>query len=83
MARSWGASRENPFTYFRVSTDDLTGQMRAYVGEGEFTADPLETFGGYGVVQVPRFQELLALYLRARLRASRLHQPDPGCAHPG
>lgn len=34
--------------------------MRAYVGEGKFTADPLETFGGYGVVQVPRFQELLA-----------------------
>ncbi len=33
--------------------------MRAYVGEGEFTNDPLETFGGYGVVQVPRLQELL------------------------
>jgi L-fucose isomerase-like protein len=28
-------------------------------GEGEFTNDPLETFGGYGVVRVPRFQELL------------------------
>ena len=26
----------------------------------KFTTDPLETFGGYGVVQVPRFQELLA-----------------------
>src|SRR5579883_99797 len=55
-----GRVRENPFTYLRISTDDLTGQMRAYVGEGKFTADPLETFGGYGVVQVPRFQELLA-----------------------
>ncbi|HEU5368067.1 MAG TPA: L-fucose/L-arabinose isomerase family protein [Ktedonobacterales bacterium] len=55
-----GRVRENPFTYLRISTDDLTGQMRAYVGEGKFTADPLETFGGYGVVQVPRFQDLLA-----------------------
>lgn len=52
--------RENPFTYLRVSTDDLTGKMIAYLGEGEFTNDPLETFGGYGVVRVPRFQELLA-----------------------
>ncbi len=55
-----GRVRENPFTYLRISTDDFAGQMRAYVGEGKFTADPLETFGGYGVVQVPRFQELLA-----------------------
>ncbi len=55
-----GRVRENPFTYLRISTDDLTGQMRAYVGEGKFTTDPLETFGGYGVVQVPRFQALLA-----------------------
>jgi L-fucose isomerase-like protein len=33
--------------------------MRAYVGEGVFTADPLHTYGGYGVVRVPRLQELL------------------------
>lgn len=55
-----GRVRENPFTYLRISTDDLTGSMCAYVGEGKFTTDQLETFGGYGVVQVPRFQELLA-----------------------
>ena len=29
------------------------------MGEGEFTDDPLETFGGAGVVQIPRLQELL------------------------
>ena len=23
------------------------------------TADPIDTFGGYGVVQIPRYQELL------------------------
>jgi L-fucose isomerase-like protein len=55
-----GRVRENPFTYLRISTDDLQGKMSAYVGEGKFTTDPLDTFGGYGVVQVPRFQELLA-----------------------
>lgn len=48
------------FTYFRVSTDDVAGAIRAYVGQGEITDDPLKTFGGYGVVRIPRFQQLLA-----------------------
>ena len=51
--------RKNPFTYLRVSTDDLTGAMKAYVGEGQFTDDALDTFGGYGVVKVPHLQDLL------------------------
>jgi L-fucose isomerase-like protein len=51
--------KENPFTYLRISTDDVEGQIKAYVGEGVFTNDPLDTFGGYGVVKVPRFQDLL------------------------
>ena len=36
------------------------GWIRAYLGEGEFTNDPLETFGGYGVVRVPRCKSSLA-----------------------
>lgn len=55
-----GRVRANPFTYLRISTDDLNGRMVAYMGEGEFTNDRLNTFGGYGVIHVPRFQELLA-----------------------
>jgi L-fucose isomerase-like protein len=55
----YGRIRENPFTYLRISTDDLAGRITAYVGEGAFTNDPIDTFGGYGVVRVPRFQELL------------------------
>ena len=55
----YGRIRPDAFTYLRVSTDDLDGKMRAYVGEGEFTDDALLTFGGYGVVRVPRLQELL------------------------
>ncbi|MDZ4765301.1 MAG: L-fucose/L-arabinose isomerase family protein [Chloroflexota bacterium] len=56
----YGRVRENPFTYLRISTDDLEGKISAYVGEGAFTDDPIDTFGGYGVVNLPRFQDLLA-----------------------
>jgi L-fucose isomerase-like protein len=54
-----GRVRAMPFTYCRVSTDDIHGRVLTYVGEGELTNDPLKTFGGYGVVDIPRFQELL------------------------
>lgn len=56
----YGFISESPFTYLRISTDDLDGKIIAYTGEGMFTNDPIETFGGYGVVRVPKFQELLA-----------------------
>jgi L-fucose isomerase-like protein len=54
-----GRVRSGPFTYCRVSTDDVNGKITAYVGEGELTDDPLKTFGGFGVVKVPRLQKLL------------------------
>jgi L-fucose isomerase-like protein len=56
----YGRIKESPFTYLRISTDDFAGRIVAYTGEGVFTNDPIDTFGGYGVVKVPRFQELLA-----------------------
>ncbi len=37
----------------------LNGKIRGYVGDGAFTMDPLETFGGAGVVEIPRLQDLL------------------------
>jgi L-fucose isomerase-like protein len=55
-----GRVKTNPFTYLRVSTDDLEGRICAYTGQGEFTQDALGTFGGYGVVHIPRLQQLLA-----------------------
>ncbi len=55
-----GRVKAAPFTYLRASTDDAAGKICAYIGEGELTDDPLETFGGYGVVRIPRFQALLA-----------------------
>jgi L-fucose isomerase-like protein len=55
-----GRVKSGPMTYFRMSTDDTSGKIRGYLGEGRFTDDPLNTFGGAGVVEIPRMQELLA-----------------------
>ncbi|MPZ17979.1 MAG: fucose isomerase [Luteitalea sp.] len=54
-----GRIAPGPFTYCRVSTDDLRGTISSYVGEGRFTEDRLETFGGYGVIEIADFQRLL------------------------
>jgi len=54
-----GRVKSAPLTYCRISTDDYSGTIRAYLGEGRFTDDPLSTFGGYGVVEIPDFQGLL------------------------
>ncbi len=54
-----GKVRASPMSYARFSTDDRTGRVRGYVGEGQFTDDPLKTFGGAGVVKIDRLQELL------------------------
>lgn len=54
-----GRVKAEPFTYCRVSTDDYTGRILAYLGEGELTNDPLDTFGGFGVARIPNLQGLL------------------------
>ncbi len=54
-----GQLKSGPITFCRVSTDDLKGGMRAYVGEGETTNDRPKSFGGYGVLKVPGLQDLL------------------------
>lgn len=54
-----GKLKSGPLTYCRASTDDLHGRMRAYVGEGDITDDRPQSFGGYGVVKIPRLQDLL------------------------
>lgn len=59
-----GRISPGPFTYCRVSTDDLTGRVASYVGQGRFTEDRLDTFGGYGVIEVPEFQKLLQFICR-------------------
>lgn len=54
-----GRIKAEPFTYCRVMTDDTGGFIAAYVGEGQFTNDPIDTFGGFGVVRIPALQDLL------------------------
>jgi L-fucose isomerase-like protein len=51
-------------TFCRTSTDDAAGVISAYVGEGEFTNDRLDTFGGYGVMKIPNLQNLLRFICR-------------------
>ena len=54
-----GRVKSGPMSFARFSTDDRAGNIRGYVGEGAFTEDPLETFGGAGVVKIPELQKLL------------------------
>jgi L-fucose isomerase-like protein len=54
-----GQVKAAAMSFARFSTDDENGVIRGYVGEGRFTADPLETFGGAGVVEIPHMQKLL------------------------
>ncbi|MGA8921551.1 MAG: fucose isomerase, partial [Candidatus Dormiibacterota bacterium] len=54
-----GRVKSGAMSFARFSTDDTSGRMRGYTGEGMFTDDPLETFGGAGVVEIPRMQDLL------------------------
>ncbi len=59
-----GRTPAGPVTFGRVSTDDTSGIIRAYVGEGQFTDDPLDTFGTKAVVQVPHLPELMRYICR-------------------
>ncbi len=54
-----GRVKSGAMSYARFSTTDRAGTIDGYVGDGEFTRDPLTTFGGAGVVHIPRMQELL------------------------
>jgi L-fucose isomerase-like protein len=54
-----GRIKAGPVTYLRLTTRDARGEIAGYVGEGKFTADALETFGGYSVAEIPNLQRLL------------------------
>jgi L-fucose isomerase-like protein len=59
-----GRVKSGAMSYARYSTDDRRGVVRGYTGEGQFTDDPLETFGGAGVVEIPKLQSLLKYICR-------------------
>ena len=54
-----GRVKAAPMSYARFSTRDREGKIRGYIGDGHFTDDSLNTFGGAGVVEIPRLQDLL------------------------
>lgn len=54
-----GQVKAGAMSFARFSTDDVHGKIRGYTGNGRFTDDPLQTFGGAGVVEIPGLQKLL------------------------
>ncbi|TVR50927.1 MAG: fucose isomerase [Puniceicoccaceae bacterium] len=54
-----GRTPAAPLTFGRLTTDDTHGRIRAYVGEGELTDDPLETFGNRAVARVHNLNQLM------------------------
>jgi L-fucose isomerase-like protein len=54
-----GQVKAGAMSFARFSTNDASGRIRGYCGEGKFTDDLLETFGGAGVVEIPGLQKLL------------------------
>lgn len=46
-------------TYAKITTDDLRGKIKVYIGEGEFLAEKLNTFGGTALCKVPKLQKLM------------------------
>ncbi|MGQ9731909.1 MAG: L-fucose/L-arabinose isomerase family protein [Candidatus Zipacnadales bacterium] len=63
VENTWGTCsgrlQTGPFTFCRISTEDLHGKVRGYVGEGEIIDEPLNTFGGTGVAYIDDLQGLL------------------------
>lgn len=54
-----GRTPAMPLTYGRISTDDCKGIIKAYIGEGELTNDPLNTFGNRAVAKINKLNELM------------------------
>jgi L-fucose isomerase-like protein len=54
-----GRIAPGPATFCRTTTDDTEGCLSAYVGEGSFTSDEVDTFGGYGVMRIANLAGLL------------------------
>lgn len=54
-----GRTPAMPLTYGRISTDDPKGIIKVYIGEGELTNDPLNTFGNRAVAKIGNLQGLM------------------------
>jgi L-fucose isomerase-like protein len=59
-----GRTPAMPLTFGRLSTDDPAGVIKAYIGEGELTNDPLQTFGNRAVARISDLQGLMQYVCR-------------------
>jgi len=59
-----GRIAPNRMTFCRTTTDDTAGIISAYAGEGKFTNDKLDTFGGYGIMEIANLQALMQYICR-------------------
>ena len=54
-----GPVAAGPMTFAKLSTDDFTGRICAYVGEGEFLDEPMPTKGGLACCHIENLQGLM------------------------
>ncbi|MBU2532177.1 MAG: fucose isomerase [Alphaproteobacteria bacterium] len=54
-----GKVKAGDMTFFRLSTDDRNGTIKAYVGEGEFSDAPFGMDGGIAVTKVAQLRRLM------------------------
>jgi L-fucose isomerase-like protein len=59
-----GRTPASPLTYGRISTDDVKGVIKAYIGEGALTDDELKTFGNRAVAKINNLQSLMQYVCR-------------------
>ena len=55
----YGKVTKGDFTFFRISTDDTKGAIKAYLGAGEITDDPYGMDGCIAVTKVNNLQTLM------------------------
>ncbi|MEJ5228590.1 MAG: L-fucose/L-arabinose isomerase family protein [Pseudothermotoga sp.] len=54
-----GKIKTGPFTFFRLSSDDINGTIRGYVGEGEILPEDPKTFGSRAIARIDNLQKLM------------------------
>ncbi|TFF86469.1 MAG: fucose isomerase [Promethearchaeota archaeon] len=59
-----GRIKPEPCTLLRIETDDLYGDIKGLIVQGNYTEDPLDTFGGFGVIKIENLQSILKTLCR-------------------
>ena len=59
-----GKVKAGDMTFFRVSTDDSLGIVKAYLGDASFTDDPFPMSGGIAVCKVPELPVFLKTMMK-------------------